>query len=179
MATAADHILLLGVGNILLGDEGVGVWAIKALEERYLLPAGVAALDGGTAGMDLLASLEGIEQLIIVDAVKADGPAGRLIRWQDEQVPACLVSKISPHQLGLSDLLAAASLTIGLPRRLTLLGIVPEQIATGIGLSDAARSGMEAAIAAIAAELRNQGRELLARKQPGPLSPLLAAASLL
>lgn len=178
MATAADQILILGVGNILLGDEGVGVWAIKALEERYLLPEGVQALDGGTAGMDLLACLDGIAQLIIIDAVKADGPAGRLLCWHDDEVPASLVSKISPHQLGLSDLLAAASLTASLPRRLTLLGIVPESIATGISLSTAARAGMAEAIAAVAAELRVQGRELIERTQPGPPSPLLAAAPL-
>ena len=100
-------ILVLGLGNILLSDEGVGVRIVEALEASHELPADVEVLDGGTSGMDLLDMVAERDCLIVADAVNADGPAGRLIRLEDDNIKMLFETRFSPHQLGLSDLLAA------------------------------------------------------------------------
>ncbi|MDU7506316.1 MAG: hydrogenase maturation protease, partial [Clostridia bacterium] len=97
------RILVLGVGNILLSDEGIGVRVIEALEQRYVMPEGVEVLDGGTAGMELLEAMANRTHLIIVDAiVSRKSEPGALLILRDEEVPVLFNNKISPHQLGLS-----------------------------------------------------------------------------
>jgi hydrogenase maturation protease len=102
-------ILVLGLGNILLKDEGFGVRVAEAVLDRYILPAGVEVIDGGTSAMDLLDAIAGCEHLIVADAVRASRPPASLVRLTGEQVPAYFRTKISPHQVGLSDVLATLS----------------------------------------------------------------------
>ena len=97
-------ILILGLGNILLQDEGLGVQAVQRLESNYQLPANVQALDGGTKGLDLLPFLEGVTDLLILDAVKMDETPGTLIRLEGEAIPKALSVKMSMHQVGLQGL---------------------------------------------------------------------------
>ncbi len=104
----AFKTLVLGVGNKLMSDEGVGVHVIERLAEKYKLPEEVQVLDGGTLGLDLLYYLEGIENLLMVDAAETGKEAGVMIRLEGEQVPAFMSLKISPHQMGVPDMLAAA-----------------------------------------------------------------------
>ena len=102
------RILVLGVGNILLTDEAIGVRIVEALEQRYILPDYVEILDGGTAGMELLGDMANRDHLIIADAIvsKKNAP-GTMMILRDEEVPALFTNKISPHQLGLADVLSA------------------------------------------------------------------------
>ena len=95
------RILVLGVGNILLTDEAIGVRIVEALEQRYILPDYVEILDGGTAGMELLGDMANRDHLIIADAIvsKKNAP-GTMMILRDEEVPALFTNKISPHQLG-------------------------------------------------------------------------------
>ncbi|HSJ53923.1 MAG TPA: hydrogenase maturation protease, partial [Anaerolineae bacterium] len=104
------HILVLGTGNLLLSDDGVGIHAVWRLGELADLPEEVQVLDGGTLGLDLLYHLEGVSRLIVVDAVKAGRPPGTLARLGGDEVPAYFSQKLSPHQIGLPDLLLAARL---------------------------------------------------------------------
>ena len=94
------RILVLGVGNILLTDEAIGVRIVEALEQRYILPDYVEILDGGTAGMELLGDMANRDHLIIADAIvsKKNAP-GTMMILRDEEVPALFTNKISPHQL--------------------------------------------------------------------------------
>ncbi len=89
--------LVLGLGNILLRDEGVGVRVVEALAERYVLPAGVEVVDGGTAGMDLLDTLAGCAHLLICDAVQTGGPPGSVVKLAGDQVPALFQTRCSPQ----------------------------------------------------------------------------------
>ncbi len=130
------NVLLLGLGNILLMDEGVGVRAMEAVVDRYDLAPGVEAADGGTAGMDMLNLLSDRDHIIVLDAVKTGEEPGTLVRLVDEQVPAFFRQKISPHQLSLSDVLATLTLMGQKPPRVTVLGVVPEALGTGMMLSD-------------------------------------------
>ena len=92
--------LVLGVGNVILGDEGIGVRAVEELQRRYSFPDDVELLDGGTSGIELLRYFDDIEHLLIVDAVSAGHPPGSVLRVEGEDVPATFETRITPHQLG-------------------------------------------------------------------------------
>jgi hydrogenase maturation protease len=150
-------ILVLGLGNILLSDEGVGVRIVEALDASHELPDGVDLLDGGTSGMDLLDMVADRDCLIVADAVNAAGPAGRLIRLEDDDIRALFELRFSPHQLGLSDLLAALRLVDKAPRRVVIIGVVPQDLTLGLELSPAAAGGRDAAVSMIVDELSRLG----------------------
>lgn len=151
------NALVLGIGNILLSDEGLGVKAIGELEKRYRFPESVELLDGGTAGVELLAYLSGKKELIVIDAVTSGKPPGTVVRLEGEDVPALFMANISPHQLGLSNLLATARLTGEIPEKIILFGIEPKRVETGVGLSGEVASGLEKLIKAVVDELRKTG----------------------
>lgn len=114
------RILVLGVGNILLTDEAIGVRIVEALEQRYILPDYVEILDGGTAGMELLGDMANRDHLIIADAIVSKKSApGTMMILRDEEVPALFTNKISPHQLGTADVLSALRFTGEFPKKLT------------------------------------------------------------
>ncbi len=149
--------LVLGLGNILLRDEGVGVRVVEALAERYALPAEVEVVDGGTAGMDLLNILAGCDHLLICDAVKTGASPSSVVKLVGEQVPALFQTRCSPHQLGLSDLLATLTLIGEAPATVTLIGIVPADWGLGLELSSEAAAAVGPAVECLAAELRGLG----------------------
>ncbi len=136
-------ILILGLGNTLLQDEGLGVRAVERLRDSGSLPDQVEALDGGTLGLGLLPYLRGVTDLLILDAVDMDQPPGTLIRLENDAIPAALAPKFSMHQVGLQDLLAAGSFSGSLPRRVVLLGIQPESIDWGVDLSSTVAASLE------------------------------------
>ena len=150
-------ILVLGVGNVLLTDEGVGIRAINELERRYQFSNEVELLDGGTAGMELLNHIAGRDHLIIIDAMKCDQPPGTVVRIEGQDVPAAFRTRISPHQLGLSDLLAAAMLTDELPKNLVLFGVEPANLDQGLDLSDTVEASLDKLLGAVCDELVSIG----------------------
>ncbi|MCW5700753.1 MAG: HyaD/HybD family hydrogenase maturation endopeptidase [Rhodospirillales bacterium] len=150
-------VLILGVGNILLADEGVGVRVIERFQERYAVPEGVEVVDGGTAGMDLLDVMEDRRHVVVVDAVKTDNPPGTVVRLSGESVPAFFRTKISPHQLGLTEVLVALSLLEKSPGGLTIIGIEPADFSTSLDLSPLVAGKMDQMVEMIAAELADLG----------------------
>ena len=148
------RILVLGVGNILLTDEAIGVRIVEALEQRYILPDYVEILDGGTAGMELLGDMANRDHLIIADAIvsKKNAP-GTMMILRDEEVPALFTNKISPHQLGLADVLSALRFTGEFPKKLTLVGVTPTVEAM-----------IEPALEQVLAALRESGVEAIPRE---------------
>ncbi len=151
------RVLVLGLGNILLRDEGVGVRVIEALAERYRMPPGVELLDGGTSGMDLLDTIAGCDHLLICDAVRADAPPASVVRLSGSQVPALFRNRYSPHQLGVADVLATLILTDETPASITLIGVVPVDLALGLELSPEVAQAAERAVECLVAELRGLG----------------------
>lgn len=154
-------ILVLGIGNVLLTDEGIGVRALKELERRYTYPANVELLDGGTAGIELLRHIRNRDFLIIIDAMKCGQEPGTVFRVEGDEVPAAFRTRISPHQLGLSDLLAAAMLTDELPANLVLYGVEPESIDIGLDLTETVEANVDKLVGAVADELRSLGCSLV------------------
>jgi hydrogenase maturation protease len=154
-------ILILGIGNVLLTDEGIGVRALKELERKFTFPANVELLDGGTAGIELLRHIRNRDYLIIIDAMKCDQEPGTVVRVEGDDVPAAFRTRISPHQLGLSDLLAAAMLTDELPKNLVLFGVEPESIDIGLDLTETVEANVDKLVGAVADELRSIGCTLV------------------
>ena len=158
--------LILGVGNLLMSDEGVGVHVIQRLVAEYQLPEEVQILDGGTLGMDLLYYLEGVENLLLVDAVQARKEPGTLIRLEGDDVPAFMSIKISPHQLGVPDMLAAAKLKGYYPQRIVLWGVQPELMEIGLDLSPTVESQVDTIIENVLDQLQAWGHTLKPRQVP-------------
>ena len=158
--------LILGVGNLLMSDEGVGVHVIQKLVAEYQLPEEVQVLDGGTLGMDLLYYLEGIENLLVIDAVEARKEPGTLIRLEGDDVPAFMAIKISPHQLGVPDMLAAAKLKGVYPQRIVLWGIQPMLMEIGLDLSSIVDAKIDIIIENILEQLEIWGHTLTPKQAP-------------
>jgi len=158
------QVLVLGIGNILLQDEGIGVHVVRELQRRYQIPAGVEILDGGTAGMSLLDDLMDQEYMIIVDAVHTGEPPGTVVRLADEAVPVFLQQRISPHQLGLSEVLAALVLTDKKPPHLVLIGIVPEAMELSLELTATIEQKLDLLVNKVVSELAAIGVQLPPRR---------------
>jgi hydrogenase maturation protease len=157
------QVLILGLGNVLLQDEGLGVRALERLTARYDLPDAVRALDGGTLGLDLLPHLAGVSLLIVIDAVRTGRSAGTLTRLADEAIMPVLALKLSVHQVGLRELLGASQLLGTYPARVVLWGMEPARVEWGLSLSPAVAAGLEDLVDAVAGELRAAGMVLGAR----------------
>ncbi|OIQ89853.1 hydrogenase 2 maturation protease [mine drainage metagenome] len=155
--------IVLGIGNTILSDEGVGVRAAAALQERYAIPDGVSVVDGGTAGMELLDIIAGVDLLIVLDTVKAGGPAGSIVRLSAEHVPVFFRKKLSPHQIGLCDVLAALEFSGDLPAEVVVLGVEPATLELGLELTDAVRQRVPRLAELAVAELAARGIALRSR----------------
>lgn len=155
------RIVVLGAGNILLTDEGLGVRAIERLPLSYCLPPAIRIIDGGTSGMEMLEDLEGLDALIMVDAIRAGKPPGTLIRLAGDAVPVFFRSKLSPHQIGLADVLATLELLGRAPRYTAILGMQPESLALGMELSETVGAGIPELLRMVADELATLGMRVL------------------
>jgi hydrogenase maturation protease len=156
----AVNSLLLGVGNILLGDDGVGVRVIEKFGEQFVLPVGLDVVDGGTAGMNLLDIAAGRDGLIIVDAVEISRAPGTLVRLVGEEVPAYFDNVVSRHEVGPKELLATLDLIGQAPRQLVVIGIVPHDLGFRVGLSAEVGQSVDRAVGLVADQLRVWGYDL-------------------
>jgi hydrogenase maturation protease len=158
--------LILGVGNLLLSDEGVGVHVLQRLAATYDMPKGVQILDGGTLGLDLLYYLEGVENLLIIDAVEMGEQPGTLLRLEGDEVPSFLSIKISPHQIGIPDMLFAAKLKDLYPRNVVLWGVQPGVLETGLDLSPPVAAQVDVLVENAVKELAQWEDHLIPRTEP-------------
>ena len=140
--TAADDALVcvapvtvLGIGNIILSDEGFGVRVVEYLEEHFSFPADVRLLDGGTLGPELLHFVTGTEHLLILDAVSGDGAPGTVYRFEADAVMAHFQEKMSSHEIGIQDVLAWLTVTDRPIPNVVVLGVQPYDLSAGISLS--------------------------------------------
>lgn len=151
--------LVLGLGNILLRDEGVGVRVVEQLRARYDFPPEIQVLDGGTLALDLLPCVEEADRLLMIDALQMDAEPGTIARLEGDEVPAFLGVKLSPHQIGLSDLLAVARLRGRCPAELVLWGVQPEAMSVGVELSATVAAQVDTLVERALDEIRRWGSE--------------------
>jgi hydrogenase maturation protease len=150
-------LIVLGLGNVLLEDDGVGAAAVALLRDRYVAPPGVLVLDGGTLGLALLPYIESADNLVLVDAIRTNEPAGSLVRLHGDDVGPAVATRLSPHQVGVADLLDAARWLDRYPERLTLLGLVPDSMELVVGLSSRVRSSLPMLVNSVVDEARALG----------------------
>jgi len=157
-------VLVLGMGNILLEDEGLGIRALEVLQRDYDFPSGVELLDGGTTGMGLLDDISGREHLLVLDAVQTGEAPGTLVAMRGTDVPVYFGIRVTPHQLGLADVLATLELSGEQPGSVTVLGLVPESLELTLELSGLIRSKLDDLVTATVSELARLGYPVRARR---------------
>jgi len=150
-------VLVLGIGNLVMSDDGVGVIVAQKLQQSYRFPDNVEVMDGGTLGLDLLPKLENISHLILIDAVETGKKAGTCIRLFGQELPIALETKISPHQMGLKDLLAVSELMGHSPGEMVLIGVQPGSIEMEIGLTPEVEVQLDTLVSNVLIELKNWG----------------------
>lgn len=128
-------VAVVGLGNLILSDEGVGVHVVRRLDEAYSFPDDVMLIDGGTSAIDLLDQLVEAEHIIFIDAAQTGGPPGSIVALQGARLPVWFRERMSPHQIGLADLLATLSLMDHTPESVTLIGIEPQSMELGTELT--------------------------------------------
>lgn len=154
-------VLVLGLGNILMSDDGVGVRAVQEMDARYDFSEFVSLVDGGTMGLDLLPMIEDCSRLLILDAVTADSPPGTMVRADGEEITSFLSSKISPHQLGVKDLFFCARMRGRMPEHAVLLGVAVKNIDTGYGLTGPVADSLAPLMESALKQLRVWGAEIV------------------
>ena len=135
MVHTKHPILVLGIGNILLRDVGVGVHVIKQLQERSL-PDSVEVIDGGTAGADLLDIVADREKVIVIDAVHTNCKPGTILRFTPDELVPDEQAHISLHQFGIIETLQMAKQLGCAPKNVVFLGITPADISAGLELCE-------------------------------------------
>ncbi len=149
--------LVLGLGNILMSDDGFGVKAVTALSSRYRFSGEIRLIDGGTLGLDLLPHLEGVNNLLIIDALEMQASPGEVFRLEGEEVPRAFASKLSVHQMGIQDLLAVAELQGHLPDTLVVWGVQPQCVEMGLELTPAVVAALPEVVQSVVTELQGWG----------------------
>ena len=166
MGIHTKNILVIGMGNVLMQDEGIGVRAVEELESRYIIPEDITVVDGGTTGMELFEPMRNCEQLIVADAVNTGDPVGSIVRIANDDIPIFFQTKISNHQLGLSELLALLQLKSEAPQHVAIIGMVPHSLKNQLGLSPEAANGLDEMVSGLVSELAALGVVLQARSEP-------------
>ncbi|NLI92748.1 MAG: hydrogenase maturation protease [Peptococcaceae bacterium] len=150
-----QEIKILGIGNLVRQDEGVGIHLLQSLEG--ILPDGIELLDGGTGGLALLDFVESAGKLIILDAVDAAKEPGEVIVWRQEQVPYFLAAKMSVHQVSFAEVLNLAKFRGNYPEEIAVVGIQPETLDWGTELSEPVKNSLQAAVKAVLGLLEEWG----------------------
>ena len=146
--------LVLGVGNLIMCDDGFGIHVIRRLEEKANIPDDIEVVDGGTAGLDLLYYLEGVDKMIIIDAMEMMGrEPGTLTVVDGDDIPTYLSIKMSPHDVALPDMLFAAKLRDLYPKEIIVYGVQPLTVDMGLELSPPVAAQIEVVVDKIIAEM--------------------------
>ncbi len=151
---------VMGIGNILLSDEGFGVKLLHILEAKYEFPENVTLIDGGTAGIFLSPEIDNLEKLLIIDVVNASGNPGDIIVYKKEDFFIDkLPLKLSPHQLGLQEILLLNEMKGTCPEEIELIGIIPKSIETGTSLTPELESKLKEVEEIVIGKLKLWGSE--------------------
>ncbi len=158
--------VVIGLGNPLMADDGVGLAALERLRDAWDLPPGVELVDGGTWGMNLLPTIEDAGRVLLLDAIHRNDAPGTLHRLSRDELPRYLATKISPHQVDLHDVLALAELRGTLPSDTIAVGLEPERVEMIAELSPVVADGLDRLVALAVAELAAWGHRL----EPKPVA---------
>ncbi len=155
-------VLIGGIGNVLLGDDGVGPYVVRVLESRYVFGDDVEIADLGTPALDLLHRIAGRAAVILVDCVASpDVPAGTVVLYRKEDILGTAPTpRLDPHSPALSECLLTAEMLGASPTNVLLVGVVGQSLEPGCQMSAAVRDAVDSAVDAIVLELKFLGRDV-------------------
>lgn len=163
-----SRISVIGIGNVLEGDDALGPTVVRLFEAAYAVPEDVSVIDGGTPGLDLTAYMAGLEALVVVDAIKSKSGTPGEIRVLDK--PGILnrgpIVAMSPHEPGLRESILHAEFQGVAPKDVRLVGVVAGSIDFGCQLTPAARAALPGAVEQVRAQLASLGVAVAKRDQP-------------
>ncbi len=168
MNNNGPKVALIGLGNVLLRDERIGVHVVTTIRGRYCFLPEIEIVDGGTLGLNLLPFFEEFERILIVDAVNFGREPGHIGILENDEIPAIIFPKISVHHIGLADLLSVAKLKGAMPSELCLVGMQPceDDFCFGLEMSEIVNANIEKMIELTMRKLKEWGIE--ARLSLGP-----------
>lgn len=149
--------VVLGVGNIILADEGVGVRVVEALEREYVMPPEVSVIDAGTSSMEMLEDMSNLDFLLVVDAIAAGKTPGELVQLRGDEVPVFFRRNLSPHGIGLSDVLASLEFLSAEPKETVILGVQPISMELSTELTPTIAARVPELVAQVVDELTQRG----------------------
>jgi hydrogenase maturation protease len=151
---AMAQTVVLGLGNLVHADDGVGIHAIQALQRDSRVPREVVLLDGGTQGLGLLHHISGVQRLLVIDAIDAGEPCGTLLRFEGKALRG-LPGKASVHQLGFADLMIALQLLGDSPGEVVVFGVQPKSTAWDAELTSPVANAIAPLIDRVIAQLKS------------------------
>ncbi len=154
------RIVVLGIGNTILCDEGLGVKALERIRERYDFSPKIELIDGGTIGIDLLYFIEGADKLLVFDAVLGDKHPGSLYLFKNEEVKKYFRRKVSMHEIGFQEVLGLLEVKGKEIKEMVVMGIEPKVIDIGTELSPEVEKSMDKLIDMAIGQLRDWGVEV-------------------
>ena len=146
--------LVLGLGNLVHRDDGVGIHAIHRLQKDSRVPPGVVLIDGGTQGLSLISHISGFQRLLVIDAVDVGEQPGTLIRLEGSAVEN-LPGKPSVHQLGFADLMIALKLLGESPEEVVVIGVQPQSTDWSAELTATVRESLDGLLTVVVAQLKS------------------------
>ena len=158
--------VVLGLGNPLMGDDGLGLAVLDRLREEWDLPDAVELVDGGTWGMTLLPLIEDADRLVLIDAIRTGAPAGTVVELERAHLPRYLSHKLSPHQIDLKEVLALAELRGTLPAETVAIGAEPGEVVLSTALTAPLEDAVDPVLLAVVARLAGWGHDCRRRMVP-------------
>jgi hydrogenase maturation protease len=166
-ARVAAAAVVIGLGNPLMGDDGLGLAALERLRDRWVLPPEVELVDGGTWGLALLPVIEQARHLVFLDAIATGAAPGTPVVVPRARLPRYLATKVSPHQVDLGDVVALAELRGTLPAETVAVGLEPQRVEFGVGLSALIAERLDALVDAVVRQLAAWGYACTPREAAG------------
>lgn len=155
---------VLGIGNVLMGDDGFGPAVVRAFDAAYRVGPDVNVVDIGTPGLDLVPWLADVDRVVIVDTVKSDLPPGTMRQYDKGDVTRHPPSvRAGPHDPGVKEALLTLEFAGRAPRELTLIGVVPARTGLAVFLSPPVEAAVAPAVAAIVRALEQSGETVSPR----------------
>lgn len=153
--------VVLGIGNTILSDEAAGVRTVEALEQAYQIPDNVLVIDGGTSGMEMIEDLSDLDFLLVIDVVLTGAAPGTLVKIAGAEIPVFFRDKLSPHQIGLPDVLASLELLDAIPKEIVVLGVEPISLELGLDMTPTVAATIPELVHRAVTELRARGYVLV------------------
>mgnify|MGYP000090040325 FL=1 len=163
--SALDNVLhpadvtILGVGNVILTDEGFGVRAAEYLDHHYTFPDNVQIVDGGTLGIELTQYVTGTNKLLVIDSINGGAEPGTVFRFHNDAIMEHFQDKLSAHEVGIQDVLALLTVTGHKIPEVIVIGAQPFDLEAGVGLSDGMQALLPQIVEQILKDLRDWGIE--------------------